>query len=229
MWRPVRFQGGLMLSVAQRDKIRGDIAIIAASLGLTLKSERQIIENLADFPLVQVTFTTEGRRVSYWKDLLHDYCNTTNHQWTSLYGHIANATVSISIRSRDVEELHTKAIAFALAFWKQACNWSLTSTSKIEFRGVDPPKFLPPYKALDDRTNIYSCVIDFQCDYEFSWEILAYPITNIVSNTSVGILSTGDSDTQSLDEMIAVAPGCYVMSGTVGGNNSAYRMSCTIS
>jgi hypothetical protein len=210
-----------MLSDFQRTKIRSDIAKIASDLRLTLLEERQIItEDVSDFPTVQLTFNTEGRRQQHWRAQLHEAQDPQTHEWQTTYGNISQSTASIQIKSLDVDELHTKSSLFAVALWKQACNWSLEHTSKIEWRGTDPPRYLPPYLfEADERHNIYTCNIDFFVDYEFSWPIIDLPITNFVVNSSLGI-----DDYKSLPELHAIAPGCYVMSGQVSGNNSAYKM-----
>jgi hypothetical protein len=196
-----------MLSDLQRDKIRDALSDIADDLDLNFLEERQIIENLDAFPLVQVTFQTEGRRQRYWNAMLHEFQNLTTKAWETYYGHIAQATVSVSIRSTDVDELHTAAVAFDLDLWKKACNWTLEQAGKIEFRGNDPPRFLPAYKAYDDLTNIYSCVLNFMVDYEFSWTVADPPITNFVIDTEAGI----GSDTKSISGLYAIAPGCYLI------------------
>lgn len=214
-----------MLSSAQKSKILDDIEDIADDLSITVLPERQRIENATDFPLLQVTFLLEGKRQRMWRDMLHE--DFDGVEWTTMYGHIAQATVSVSIRSLDVDELQTQAFAFANAFWEWAGgHWSLESTSKIQFAGTDPPKFLPAYRDVTDRHDIYSCVLDFYVDYEFSWSKTDPPITNIVVNTDVGILESdlNTEDVASLDELYSIAPGCYLMSGIIGGNNSAYRI-----
>jgi hypothetical protein len=218
-----------MLSDSQRSKIRTVLSDIADELDLTFLEERQQIENsdnvsdpLDIFPLVQVTFLTEGKRQRYWREKIHEYQDPQTGEWQTIYGHIAQASISISIRSTDVDELHTKSVAFDIALWKSACNWTLEQDPPIEFRGNDPPRFLPPYLALDNRTNIYSCVIDFHVDYEFSWPIYDPPITHFVVDTNVGLI---DGDMKSIGELNAVAPGSYVMSGMIYGDGAIYRMS----
>lgn len=216
-----------MLSADQRAKIIGDIEEIANDLSLTVLDERQRIENLDDFPLIQTTFLAEGRRQEHWQDLLYDWQDADTHEWTSYYGNISQATVSVSIRSLDVDELKTKAAAFALALWKQAhLHWRM-ETVEIEFRGTDPPRFLPAYlDAVEQRHDIYSCVIDFFVDYEFSWSQIDPPITNIQLNTTVGLIDDEDMSDPIL--LYTCAPGCYLMSGSVTGTTSAYRMTGTI-
>ena len=219
-----------MLSVTERAKIRQDLGIIAAALGLKVLNERQRIENISDFPLVQITFQTEGRRQLYWRDQLHEYQDPLTHEWQTWYGNISQATVSVSIRSLDVEELQLLANQFATELWHKATsNWTIEA-NQIEFRGTDPPRFLPPYlDAIEQRIDIYTCVIDAYIDYEFIWPILNPPITNFVFDNSVGIVG-GDMKSITTDSMIIIAPGCYVMSGTIGGNNyvSSYTMTGTI-
>lgn len=210
-----------MLSDAQKTKILDDIEDIADDLNITVLPERQRIEQSSDFPLLQVTFLLEGRRQRMWRDMLHE--NFDGAEWTTDYGHIAQATISVSIRSMDVDELQTTAYAFANALWEWATfHWSLENTSKIQFAGTDPPKFLPAYRDETDRHDIYSCVLDFYLDYEFSWEKIDPPITNIIVNNDVGDLDP--EDVESLDELYVIAPGSYLMTAILGGDHSAYRM-----
>ena len=213
-----------MLTTAQRAKILLDIDAIASDLGITLLSERARIENLTDFPLIQTTFMTEGRRQSLWSSMLHDYQDPVSHEWESHFGHFAQATVSISLRTTDVDTIQPKAFAFANALWKQAVNWTFENTSKIEFRGGEAPRFLPPYLAVDDRTDIYTCVIDIFIDYEFTWTLESNPIKRVVLNTLVGPIGDGAA----LPELMTVAPGIYYISGVLSGNNSAYRVSAKL-
>lgn len=221
-----------MLSAIQRAKILADLGTIATTLGINSLEERQRIENVADFPLMQVTFLLEGKRQRHYRTMLHEYYEPYGHDWTTYYGNISQATISVSIRSLDVDELQTLATAFSLALWEQGTfHWSLENASKLEFNGVDPPHYLPPYRDSTDRHDIYSCVMDLWIDYEFSWKQIDLPITNIIVNTEVGTLELNGNveDVAPLDELYSVAPGCYLMSGIIGGNNSAYRMGGTIS
>lgn len=213
-----------MLSDVQKTKILDDIEDIAGDVGLTVLPERQKIEQATDFPLLQTTFLSEGRRQRMWRDMLHE--NFDGSEWTTNYGHIAQATISVSIRSMDLDDLQTKSYAFAYAFWEWASfHWSLENDSQIQFAGTDPPKFLPAYRDETNRHDIYSCVLDFYVDYEFSWTKTDNAITIFVANVSIG----NDDDANPLDEMYAIAPGCYVMTGIIGGNNSAYRIGGNIS
>lgn len=217
-----------MLSPAQRSKVVDTISEIAAELGITVLEERQKIENLDDFPLCQTTFLTEGRRQSYWRDLLYEHQNDLSFTWDSTYGHWAQATVSVSLRSLDVDELHTKAHTFAIYLWKTLYNWHTEDDAvKIEFRGSENPKFLPAYlDTVEQRHDVYTCVIDFFIDYEFSWVVESPPITAIYTDTKAGLVDTEDySDSI---ELITTAPGCYLMAATLTGLTSAYRMSSTI-
>lgn len=214
-----------MLSTSQRSRINDTIAEIAAELGITVLDERQRIENLDDFPLCQTTFLTEGRRQNLWQDLLYESQNSFSHVWTSNYGHFAQATVSVSIRSLDPDELQSKSYAFAIYLWKILSNWHMEDDAiKMEFRGGENPKFLPPYlDTVQQRHDIYTCVIDFFVDYEFSWTVEAPPITVIYTDTRAGLVDTEDySDEISL---ISTAPGCYLMMASLTGLTSAYRMS----
>lgn len=215
----------MSLSEVQRSKIRGDLEDISDDLSITFLDERQKIENLTDFPLAQVTFNSEGRRQRYWRALLHDYSDPY-YNYTTHYGNISQATISVSIRDTDLDNLQLKAYEYNLALWKQAYNWTLENESKIEFAGSDPPKFLPPYLALDERTNIYSCNIDFFVDYEFSYTVDSYPITNIVANTGIGVLASRtmseNENVADLDELYYPGPGIYLMNGAITGNHSEY-------
>jgi hypothetical protein len=213
-----------MLTTAQRTKILLDIDTIAYNLGITVLSERARIENLTDFPLIQTTFMTEGRRQSLWASMLHDYQDPISHQWESHFGHFAQATVSISLRTIDVDTIQPLAFELANALWKQVVNWTFENTSKIEFRGGEAPRFLPPYLAVDDRTDIYTCVIDIFIDYEFTWKLESNPIKYMVLHTEVGPIGNGAA----LPDLISIAPGTYVMSGVLSGNSSAYRVSATL-
>jgi hypothetical protein len=206
-----------MFSPTQRSKIIGDLTTISEDLDITFLAERRIIENLEDFPLAQATFNTEGRRQYYWRNMLHEFTDPITHQWETTYGNYSQATISISIRSLDLDELQLLAPRFATSLWKQACNWTFENTSKIEFRGSDPPRYLPPYLAVDERTNIYSCNIDVYVDYEFSWTVIDDPITNIVHNVQVGNID--NEDYADVQELRAIAPGCYTMNGEIDGNN----------
>lgn len=214
-----------MLSITERAKIRTDLETIAEDLGLTVLKERARIENISDFPLVQITFQTEGRRQLYWRDQLHEYQDPLTHEWQTWYGNISQATVSVSIRSLDVDELQLLANQFATELWHKATsNWTI-ETNQVEFRGTDPPKFLPAYlDSVEQRINIYTCVIDFFVDYEFVWPILDPPITNFVFDNSAGLVDGGMKSITE-DPMIIIAPGCYVMSAKLVGGSSTYSMS----
>jgi hypothetical protein len=213
-----------MLSTIQRTKILGDIQTIASSLGLTVLPERQKIENSTEFPLIQTTFQTEGKRQYYWRSQLHEYQLLDTHKWETVSGHYAQASISIQIKSLDVDELELKSYQFANAFWKQAVNWTFENTSQMEFRGGEAPHFLPPYLLKEDeRKDVYTCNIDFFVDYEFSWSVFNDPITNIITDSSFGKIASGDlvdnSDLKAIGELIQVAPGCYVMNGELTGND----------
>ena len=157
--------------------------------------------------------------------MLHDYHDPVSHKWESHFGHFAQATVSISLRATDVDQLMSLAFSFANALWKQAVNWTIENTSKIEFRGGEAPRFLPPYLAVDERHDIYSCVIDIFVDYEFTWTLDSNPITNAVVDYTVGPIGSGVA----LPELVMRAPGIYLTDGILGGNFSAYRASAQLS
>jgi hypothetical protein len=215
-----------MLSVLQRAKIMSEIAkmLDGITVSTTLIPERQLIKNV--FPMCQVTFLVEGNRQRYWADMLHEFIDDLTHEWKTYYGNYSRATVSVGLESLDRAEIQQIASEFNIQLWKIAYNWQLFSPSKIEFRGSDPPRFLDGYDNPNDdgRTKIYKCVIDFFVEYEFSWTIDDPPITNINTSTIPGIINV---DTVEIHN-IAIAPGCYVMSGEVGGSNYAYSMSSTL-
>jgi hypothetical protein len=214
-----------MLSEVQRTKIRGALESISEYLDVTFLPERQVIENLDDFPLAQVTFLTEGIRQVLWQDLLHETQDTWSHEWTEYHGHYARASVSVSMRATDLDELQHLAKEFASTLWKVASSWRL-EVDDIEFRGGATPKFLPPYLAKDERTFIYGCVIDFYVDYEFSWEVTIPPITDIHTSVIAGLIDTEDYSPEIL--LTCTAPGCYLMIMTVTGDVCSYRMTTTI-
>lgn len=217
----------MVLSSTQRAKILADIAEIASNLSLTVLDERQKIENIDDFPLVQTTFLSEGRRQAYWATMLHEYQYATSHEWNTYYGHISQATVSVSIRSLDVDELKTKAYAFHSALWQTGVNWRMESASRIEWRGCEAPKFLPAYlDVVERRHDIYSCVIDFFVDYEFSWSQTDPPILTVSLTTDAGNVDNEDYGDEI--ELIANADGSYVMVSTIHGPPVAYQMDTII-
>ena len=218
----------MVLTSAQRSKITTAISEIASTVGLTVLEERQRIEDIDDFPLVQTTFLSEGRRESLWAFPLHEYQFATSYEWETHYGHFAQAVVSISIRALDIEQLQVLANEFATEFWKESHNWRLESSPYIEFRGTTSPNFLPAY--LDDieqRHDVYSCVIDVFVQYEFSWTEDDDPIRSIWLNP----LTAGAIDAEEMSDeitLITTAPGVYLMTTAISGPPIAYRMDTII-
>ena len=216
----------MVLSVDQRARLTTDVAFAAASAGLAVLPERQKIENSTDFPLAQVSFLSEGRRSRCWNTILHDYQYDTSHEWESHRGHFAEATISISIRSLDIEELQLKVHQFMLGFWPKAINWRLETDPAVEFRGATSPRFLPAYLDVTTRHDVYSCVLDFLVEYEFVWIEEAPPIKSVFFEGQAGLVDTEDYSPEIT--LYGVAPGCYLMDGVVHGPPIAYQMAVTI-
>ncbi|HNR56831.1 MAG TPA: hypothetical protein PKJ51_00100 [Methanothrix sp.] len=216
----------MVLSPDQRARLTADITTAATTAGLSVLPERQRIENSTDFPLLQVTFLAEGRRSRCWNTILHDYQYDTSHEWESHRGHFAEATVSISIRALDHEDLQQKVYSFFQAFWPKAINWRLETEPAVEFRGAASPQFLPAYLDAVERHDVYSCVLDFFVEYEFTWIEENPPIKSVHLEGYAGLIDTEDySDEISL---YGTAPGCYLMASTIHGPPVAYQMAITI-
>lgn len=217
----------MVLSPDQRARLTADITTAATTAGLSVLPERQRIENSTDFPLLQVTFLAEGRRSRCWNTILHDYQYDTSHEWESHRGHFAEATVSISIRALDHEDLQQKVYSFFQAFWPKAINWRLETEPAVEFRGAATPQFLPAYLDATERHNVYSCVLDFFVEYEFTWVVEDQaPIGAVYFDGTVG--DVDDDDMISAGGTTMPADGCYSMDGVIRGPPIAYQMTVTI-
>lgn len=216
----------MVLSSDQRARLNADVAAAAADAGLTVLSERQKIENYLDFPLIQTTYLAEGRRSRCWNTILHDYQYDTSYEWESHRGHFAEATISISIRSLDIDELQQKVHAFAVAFWPRMINWRIETPPAVELRGAASPQFLPAYLDVTTRHDVYSCVLDFLVEYEFVWIEETAPIKSVFFEGNAGLVDTEDYSPEIT--LYGAAPGCYLMESTVHGPPVAYQMTVTI-
>lgn len=216
----------MVLSSTQRARLTADVSAAATTAGLTVLDERQKIENADDFPLLQVTFLAEGRRSRCWNTILHDYQYDTSYEWETHRGHFAEATISVSIRSLDIDELQTTVYTFLQEFWPKAINWRIETTPAVEFRGATSPQFLPAYLDVTERHDVYSCVLDFFVEYEFTWIVESEPIRVVFFDGEVG--NVDDDDMGSTGGTTMPADGCYLMDIVVHGPPVAYQMAVTI-
>ena len=207
-----------MLDPTQRARIFDGIPNILAGAEIKKFQSGQISREEGDYPVMIVSFLTEGNRQQFWRDPLHEHQDLQTKDWTTYYGQIAQATISVAIESTDLAELQVQVSDFMHQLWQTDWNWN---ADKLELRSTDPPRWMPAYPSAKKRLNIYRCVVDFFIDYEFSWPVVQPPITAFDINTTA-------SQSPSSIQLYAIAPGCYMMTAIISGGRSAYRMSAKI-
>lgn len=167
----------MTLSLDQRDKIYEGIPTVFDNGNLVLQKSktRQFIKahQPDEYPLLLVTFVSEGIPVTMVRELKSDLDPSTRIK-TTTYGQICKARVSALIESPDLRQIESLAGLFS----RELCSTELQINpidDRMQFRGADPPQFPEPYETflvLDGKkglAKIHRCAIDFFVEYEFSW------------------------------------------------------------
>ncbi len=136
---------------------------------------RQFV-NQPEFPLLLVTFVTEGIPVTERRELKSEFDESTRLK-TTTYGQISRARVSALIESPDQRQIELLAGLFSQELYRtELCINPLDD--RMQFRGCDPPQFPEPYEThlvmngKKGLAKIYRCAIDFFVEYWFTWTMI---------------------------------------------------------
>ncbi len=170
----------MTLTLDQRDKIYGGIPYQFDAIGVTLQKQKsgQFV-NPPTFPLLIVTFQTEGVEVRPWQRIREEF-DPVRKLRLETFGKQCRATISTIIESLDIRQLEQLADLFSHALWQTEVGINPID-DRMQFRGADPPIFLDTYfiEMPDGRKAIHRCAVDFFVEYEFSWTYEMPIITEI--------------------------------------------------
>ena len=164
----------MTLTLAQHDKIFAGIPYVFGNIMLQKEDSGQFINppgrsNSPYFPLVTVTFLTEGVPVRP-RIRLRTIFDPANQVWHETYGEQCKASISCVLQATSKRQITQLSDLFChdIAANEISIN---PYDDAMQFRGVDPPRFLDPYyiETSSGRIAIYRCVVDFFVEYEYSW------------------------------------------------------------
>ncbi len=167
----------MTLALEQKDKIYEGIpsTLWAGRDQVVLQKTRtrQFINQPGEYPLLLVTFVTEGIPVTVRRELKSELDESTRLK-TTTYGQICRARVSALIESPDQRQVERLAGLFSQELYRTELGINPLD-DRMQFRGCDPPQFPEPYEThiiLNGKkglAKIYRCAIDFFVEYWFTW------------------------------------------------------------
>ncbi len=192
----------MTLTVEQRDKIYDGIPYRLGNITLQKQKSGQFV-NPPVFPLVIITFQTEGVEVSSRRKIRERF-DPEHGLRLETYGKQCKATISTVIEALDKRQMELLADLYSHTLWQSEVGINPID-DRMQFRGADPPIFIDPYEIElpEGRRKIYRCVVDFFVEYEFSWTYERPIITEIDYNIGrIHIFKQKHLQTYSLDMIL---------------------------
>lgn len=139
--------------------------------GATLQKERadQYVNRPA-FPFMLVSIISQGIPVSDVRRDVSSVYDPVTKVRTVKFSQNMKARISCVLEALDITEIER----LAGLFYKELCRAELGVNplqDRMQFRGVDPPEAIPPYRNDKLKKLVQRRAVDFFVEYEFSWTI----------------------------------------------------------
>ncbi len=205
-----------MLNRTQRRKIYDGIPTYLCNLNIHKELADTHPNRPETYPLILITFLTEGNRKSMGFQNLHDRC--FGGHWVTDVGHYASGTMSITIDSPDLVQLQDIGFEMYQKIWSTELGISVVCGDNIWFRGVEKPIFSQPYLEPGARKQIFRCTIDVYFEYEMTWERIDPSILTIGTKVDV----SGRGIVEGTVDLYTCVIGGYLMETSIVSDNIKY-------
>ena len=139
--------------------------------GVTLQKERadQYVNQPA-FPFMLVSIISQGIPVSDVRRDVSSVYDPATKVRTVKFSQNMKARISCIIEALDITEIELLASFFYKELYRAELGINPIQ-DRMQFRGVDPPESIPPYRNDKLKKLVQRRAVDFFVEYEFSWTV----------------------------------------------------------
>jgi len=159
----------MTLSEEQWQKIYDGLPVSLSGVVLNKERTDQYVNRPA-FPFMLVSIISQGIPVSDVRRDVSSVYDPATKVRTVKFSQNMKARVSCIIEALDITEVERLASLFYKELYRAELGIN-PILDRMQFRGVDPPEAIPPYRNEKLKRLVQRRAVDFFVEYEFSWTI----------------------------------------------------------
>ena len=162
----------MTLSEEQWQKIYDGLPVsfTGAVLGKERADQYVNSKKLPGYPFMLVSIISQGIPVSDVRRDVSSVYDPVTKVRTVKFSQNMKARISCIIEALDITEVERLASLFYKELYRAELGINPIQ-DRMQFRGVDPPEAIPPYRNEKLKKLVQRRAVDFFVEYEFSWTI----------------------------------------------------------